>query len=130
MSSAAQAIQYTPNYAAYSRAPQGWHDEPFEYVFTFQQTFVTGITAITQATLLNQPMQLDPDADFFMRGMAVLVDSVLTVEGAGPINMSMRMRNAYGRALDSGFIPLAAYAGHPNFSDRKASCRERVCLYV
>jgi hypothetical protein len=112
MSSAAQPIQYTPNYAAYSRAPQGWHDEPFEYVFTFQQA---GITA-AQATLLNQPMQLDPDADFFMRGMAILIDLVQTVEGVSVINMSLRMRNAYGRALDSGFIPLSAYAGSPNFS--------------
>jgi hypothetical protein len=120
MSSTAQAIQYTPNYAAYSRAPQGWHDEPFEYVFTFQQNFTPAITAVTQATLLNQPMQLDPDADFFMRGMAILIEKVvhIVVEGAiyAPIPMSMRMRNAYGRALDSGFIPLSAYAGSPNFS--------------
>ena len=107
---------YTPNYAMYSRAPQGWHDEPFEYVFTFQQTFSPAITAITQATLLNQPMQLDPDADFFMRGLAIVIDSVVTIEGASPIPMSMRMRNAYGRALDSGFIPLSAYAGSPNFT--------------
>ena len=108
---------YTPNYAAYSRAPQGWHDEPFEYVFSFQQTFAGGITALSQATLLNQPMQLDPDADFFMRGLSILIDNAANlIEGGGSIPMAIRMRNAYGRPLDSGFIPLSAYAGAPNFT--------------
>lgn len=71
---------YVPNFAMYSRPPDGWHDEPFEYVFTFQQTFAAPITSVAQASLANVPMQLDPDADFYMRGLAILQDYL----GGGP----------------------------------------------
>jgi hypothetical protein len=109
---------YVPNWAMYSRAPDGWHDEPFEYVFTFQQNFTGGTSTVSQANLTNQPLQLDPDADFFMRGIAVLQDQVKTgVEPViGPILFSMRLRNAFGRPLDSNYIPMGAYAARPNLS--------------
>lgn len=112
-----QLIPYTPNYAMYSRAPEGWHDEPFEYVFTFQQMFTPSTTTANQANIYNQPFQMDPDADFFMRGLSILQDTIpYAGMGTRKILFEMRLRNAFGRALDSAFIPMAAYAGSPNFS--------------
>lgn len=107
---------YNPNYAMYSRAPQGWHDEPFEYVFSFQNALAAN-TPAASTSFYNQPLQFDPDADFFMRGMAAMQDTI-PYSGAGlkQILFALRMRNAFGRALDSGFIPIGAYCGHPNFS--------------
>src|SRR5208337_3814877 len=105
---------YTPNYLMYSRPPDDWHDEPFEYVFSFAQTF-TGIVISTsrQFDFLNQPLQFDPDADFFLRGLAVLIDNVPTYKTSFRIDFNIRLRNAYGRALDSDFIPMMAYATSP-----------------
>jgi hypothetical protein len=104
---------YIPNYAMYSRPPDGWHDEPFEYVFTFQNTVGAGVVPL----LVNQPMQMDPDADFFMRGIAILQDAIPYGLGAlKQIFFSMRLKNAFGRALDSDFIPMPAYAADPNFT--------------
>jgi hypothetical protein len=117
MNSHAQPYPYTPNYAMYSRAPEGWHDEPFEYVFNFQQDFPGGTAPASQATFLNQPMQFDPDADFYMRGMAILADYIVGLEGGGPINFTLRLKNPFGRALDSLAIPLNAYAATPNFDN-------------
>lgn len=108
-------IPYRPNYLMYSRPPQGWHDEPFEYVFSFSQFGwnVGNITSIDQLNILNQPMPFDPDADFFMRGLAIVVDTVPVTEGVENLLFNMRLRNAYGRALDNDFIPMAAYATSP-----------------
>jgi hypothetical protein len=106
--------QYVPNWAMYSRAPEGWHDEPFEFVFQFQ---ATGITSLVAATATNQPCQIDPDADFFMRGLAVLQDIVAHSKTALYIPMQMRLRNAFGRPLDNAFIPMSAYAASPNFTN-------------
>jgi hypothetical protein len=107
-------IPYNPNYLMYSRPPDGWHDEPFEYCFTFAQ-FFTGIVISTprQFDFLNSPMQFDPDADFFMRGIAVLVDNVPTGKTSFRLDFNMRIRNAYGRALDSASIPMMSYATSP-----------------
>jgi hypothetical protein len=105
---------YKPNYLMYSRPPQGWHDEPFEYVFSFSQ-FFSGIVISSsgQFDFFNNPLQFDPDADFFMRGFAVLVDNVPNGKDEYRLDFNMRLRNAYGRALDSGFIPMMAYATSP-----------------
>jgi hypothetical protein len=101
-------VSYVPNYAMYPSAPDGWHDEPFEYVYTFQFDFGAPISVAAQANLLNQPLQLDPDGDFYMRGMAAMIDQAPA--GKGRIDFNMRMRDAFGRQLDSAFIPMAAYA--------------------
>jgi len=108
-------MPYKPNYADYSRAPQGWHDEPFEYVFSFQNSG-TGPASVQQLSFFNNPLQFDPDADFFLRGIAILVDvGPLTVEPATDlITFDMRLRDSFGRPLDNGFIPMAAYATSPS----------------
>ena len=106
-------MAYKPNYTMYSRAPQGWHDEPFEYVFSFSQ-FIASID-VTQSTVLdflNNPMQFDPDADFFVRGIAVLVDQFPGKGFVMPL-FNMRLRDSFGRPLDNAFIPMMAYATSP-----------------
>ena len=107
---------YQPNYSQYSRAPQGWHDEPFEYVFSFAQ-FLPNVTIVAaqQFDFLNNPLQFDPDADFYMRGIAVLVDET---EGGPDVTLvsplfNMRLRDSFGRPLDNQFIPMMAYATSP-----------------
>ena len=62
-------MPYKPNYRMYSKPQDGWHDEPFEYVFSY---YNTGVTVATQAAetfnFLNNPLQMDPDADFYPIG--------------------------------------------------------------
>jgi hypothetical protein len=99
---------YTPSYLLYSQAPTDWHDEPFEYCFTFQKDFGAPISTATQADMLNQPLQFDPDADFYLRGMAVQEDN--PPAGEGRIDFNMRLRDPFGRPLDDGYIPIQAYA--------------------
>lgn len=108
-------IAYKPNYLMYSRPPQGWHDEPFEYVFSFARSFEASgeVTSTTIFDMPNQPLPFDPDADFFARGIAVLVDVEPTGEGIINLFFNMRLRNAYGRALDNDYIPMMAYATSP-----------------
>jgi hypothetical protein len=103
-------MSYKPNYATYSRAPQGWHDEPFEYVYSFQNSGA-GPASIAQLSLYNNPLEFGPDADFFMRGIAILVD----VAPAGDTNVpyDLRLRDSFGRYLDNGYIPMGAYATSP-----------------
>lgn len=110
-------MTYEPNYAIYSKAPDGWHDEPFEYVFSFQQTFTPALSNPALANFINQPFQFDPNADFYLRGIALQID--LPPAGyvaGGNITFNMRLRNSYGRALDNDFIPMQAYATQPQFS--------------
>ena len=110
-------MPYTPNYAQYSRAPQGWHDEPFEYVFSFSSTLIAGPVSAAKASFFNNPLQFDPDADFYMRGIAVLIDSAPPYVRASPHNVdvlfNMRLRDSFGRPLDNQFIPMMAYATSP-----------------
>jgi hypothetical protein len=95
----------------YSRAPEGFHDEPFEYVFSFYNNFGTNFTTASQADFLDQPLEFDPDADFYVRSIAQMVDPSPTGEGLpDAIYFNMRLRDAFGRPLDSGFIPIGAYA--------------------
>ena len=109
-------MPYKPNYRMYSKPQDGWHDEPFEYVFSY---YNTGVTVATQAAetfnFLNNPLQMDPDADFYMRGMAVIVDTEpIPVEGFNAnVLFDMRLRDSFGRYLDNVFIPMAAYATCP-----------------
>ena len=111
-------MSYKQNYAMYSRAPQGWHDEPFEYVWSFQAGLVAGPITASQLSVFNNPLQFDPDADFYLRGIAALVDLAPPFEAEAPPNVNvlfdMRLRDCFGRALDSGFIPMAAYATSPS----------------
>ena len=107
-------MPYKPNYADYSRAPQGWHDEPFEYVFSFAVFLgATTIVAAQQFDFLNNPLQFDPDADFYMRGIAVLVDELTSAKGTIFPLFNMRLRDSFGRPLDSLFIPMMSYATSP-----------------
>lgn len=109
-------MPYKPNYAMYSKPPQGWHDEPFEYVFSFQNSGAANVPfSAAQLNLLNNPLQLDPDADFLMRGIAILVDvTPVTIEPTTEqILFDMRLRDSFGRYLDNGFIPMGAYATSP-----------------
>jgi hypothetical protein len=111
-------IPFTPSYLMYSKAPKGWHDEPFEYVFSWSifATLTVEVTSTTFFDFFNNPLQFDPDADFFLRGAAVLVDNT---PGPGletdqiQLRFNMRLRNAYGRALDNGFIPMQSYFTSP-----------------
>jgi len=107
-------MPYRPNYAMYSRAPQGWHDEPFEYVFSYD-TFFGSITVVnsTQFDFFNNPLQMDPDADFFMRGIAIQIDNLPSGEAAQEIFFNMRLRDSFGRALDNTPIALQTYATNP-----------------
>jgi hypothetical protein len=95
----------------YSRAQAGWHDEPFEYVFSFEFDFGAPISVSTQADLLSQPLQFEPDADFYCRSIAQLVDQAPS--SVDRIDFDMRLRDSFGRPLDQGFIPMAAYAITP-----------------
>lgn len=107
-------MAYKPNYAMYSRAPQGWHDEPFEYVFSFVKT-VTAPVLAASLSFFNNPLQFDPDADFYMRGIAILQDPPPGKDVQ--ILFDMRLRDAFGRFLDNGFIPMDAYATSPTSLD-------------
>jgi hypothetical protein len=108
-------MAYKPNYAEYSRPPQGWHDEPFEYVYSFYQVIASPQTA-SALSFFNTPLQLDPDADFFARGIAILQDpspgKLFT-----QITFDMRLRDSFGRYLDNGFVPMGAYATSPTSLD-------------
>jgi hypothetical protein len=106
---------YRPNYAMYSKAPEGYHDEPFEYVWSFQRTLAAGSVTLGDLDSLNNPLQFDPDADFYLRGIAVVVDQVPVSASTTfvNINFGMRLRDAFDRPLDDGFIPLPAYAVNP-----------------
>lgn len=107
-------MSYQANYAMYSKAPDGWHDEPFEYVFNFQNSFTPALSNPQLADFLNAPMQFDPDADFYFRELAILIDLPPSAYVAtGRIDFNMRLRNAYGRALDNDYIPMQAYATSP-----------------
>ena len=109
-------MPYKPNYRMYSKPQDGWHDEPFEYVFSF---FNSGATAATQAAdtfnFLNNPLQLDPDADFYLRGIAIVVDVEPVPVESSNVNVlfDMRLRDSWGRYLDNSFIPIGAYATCP-----------------
>lgn len=105
-------MRYRPLHELYSQPPAGWHDEPFEYCFSFFKAFA-GITPASQATFLNQPLRFDPDADFYIRGMAALYDNPNSGEFANQILFSLRLRDPFGRALDNAAIPLSAYCGAP-----------------
>ena len=109
-----RSMSYKPNYATYSRAPQGWHDEPFEYVFSFQNSG-EGPSTIAQLSLYNNPLEFGPDADFFMRGIAILVDVQPTTVEPVTTNVAydLRLRDSFGRYLDNGYIPMGAYATSP-----------------
>lgn len=107
-------MPYRPNYSMYSKAPQGWHDEPFEYVWSFARFFGSiTYTTPTFFDFFNNPLQLDPDADFFLRGIAILIDGTPVGEGLIRIFFNMRLRDSFGRPLDSQFIPMQGYATNP-----------------
>jgi FG-GAP repeat len=107
-------MPYKPNYRDYSRPPQGWHDEPFQYVWSFQSTFTSLAANPALGNLLNQPLQLDPDADFYLRGMAVVIDPAPpSVVAPGNLTFNMRLRDSFGRPLDNDFVPMQAYATNP-----------------
>ena len=98
----------------YSRPPQGWHDEPFEYCFSFAMFFgVIPIVSTTQFDFWNNPLQFDPDADFYMRAIAILIDQTPVGEELLNPYFNMRLRDGFGRSLDNGFIPMQAYATEP-----------------
>lgn len=104
---------YKPNYRMYSKPQTGWHDEPFEYCFSFSMFDITIPVPGNPQPLnfLNNPLQMDPDADFYMRGLSFTIDNVEGGEG-GPfeVDFNMRLRDSFGRPLDSDFIPMQAYA--------------------
>jgi hypothetical protein len=101
---------YIPNYARYSRAPGGYHDEPFEYVFSFQGSITLSQVPPRQADLLNQPLHFDPDADFYMRGIGFLLDQSAGVEGDQQATFDVRLRDSFGRPLDNDYIAMQCYA--------------------
>lgn len=112
-------MPYKPNYAMYSKPQQGWHDEPFEYCFSFVQFFgLTNVTISTQFDFFNNPLQMDPDADFYMRGIAILIDPTPSGEGLSQLFFNMRLRDSYGRPLDNMFLPMQAYATNPGVAGK------------
>ena len=107
-------MPYQPNYSQYSRAPQGWHDEPFEYVFSFQNIFTPALSNPQLCNFFNNPLQIDPDADFYLRGIAVLIDPPPAAYAAsGNITFNMRLRDSFGRPLDSDYTPMQTYGTNP-----------------
>lgn len=102
---------YIPSYAMYSKAPEGYHDEVFEYCFTFQATFTPPLASSSQANQFNVPLTFDPDADFYLRGIAVLIDGAPS--GTQRIDFSIRIRDPWGRPLDDNFVPMQVYATNP-----------------
>jgi hypothetical protein len=107
-------MAYKPNYRMYSRPQQGWHDEPFEYCFSFQNSVAAPVTAAA-LSFFNNPLQFDPDADFYMRGMAILQDKAPGKDVQ--ILFDMRLRDSFGRFLDNEFVPMDAYATAPTNLD-------------
>lgn len=105
---------YDPLYMQYSRAPEGWHDEPFEYCFSFSKDFGAAI-ATASAANFQSPLQFDPDADFYVRSMAIAIFSLpIGLEAGDPIiTLAMRLRDCFGRPLDNDFIVMSAYAMPP-----------------
>jgi hypothetical protein len=99
----------------YSRAPEGFHDEPFEYVFSFEHDFGAPVASPSVADFADNPLELDPDADFYARGIAILIDQTppARVGRVGRIDFNMRLRDTFGRPLDDGYIPMSAYAVAP-----------------
>ncbi len=111
-------MSYTPNYLMYSKAPQGFHDEPFEYCFSFSKDFGANIASASVASF-QSPLQLDPDADFYARSMSIMlfIRNLAGSSGGGletRIDFSMRLRDCFGRPLDSDFMVMSAYAMPPN----------------
>ena len=95
----------------YSKAPDGWHDEPYEYCFNFQNTLAASVTTPRILDFADQPLQFDPDADFYMRGMAILIDAApVAYAGGGNVTFNMRLRDPFGRPMDDGYVPMQAYA--------------------
>jgi hypothetical protein len=84
---AALAGLYIPLYHRYSKPPAGWDDNEFEHFFTF--------TNNANQTLLNQPMQIATDADFYWRGVQIQT----LFSGGGAIKV--RFRDSYGNYLES-----------------------------
>jgi hypothetical protein len=104
-------MSYRPSYLNYSKAPTGWHDEHFDYCFNFQFTYSAPISA---GLIPNLPLQFDPDADFYARGIAILIDAPpVAYVGGTRISFNMRMRDAWGRPLDDNFVPMQVYATNP-----------------
>ncbi len=98
----------------YSKAPDGWHDEPYEYCFNFQSTLAVSVTNPALFNFADQPLQFDPDADFYMRGMAFLIDAApAAYHGGGNVTFNMRLRDPFGRPMDNDYVPMQAYATAP-----------------
>lgn len=107
-------MSYRPNYLMYSVAPTGWHDEPYEYVFNFQNTLAASVTNPRILDFGNYPLNFDPDADFYMRGAAILIDAApATYVGGGNVTFNMRLRDPFGRPLDDNYVPMQAYFTTP-----------------
>lgn len=80
--------EYIPLYEMYSKPPQGWHDEPFEYYFDIEQNALT----VKNST----PLQMDPDADFYARGITGLANATGLVK--------VRFQDQWQNSLSNGFV--------------------------
>jgi hypothetical protein len=79
--------QYIPLYDFYSVPPEGWHDEPFDYFFSFD-------LEASERRLLSLPMEYD--ADFYWRG------ETATISGSGDI--TLKFSDAFQNSLSQNFV--------------------------
>lgn len=93
--------KYIPMYDFYSVPPDGWHDEPFDYYFPL--TCLAGTRKTT-------PLPMDPDADFYWRG----------ITGFDALNntalQTLRFVDAFGNQLSQGYVVQANALGAAPFA--------------
>jgi hypothetical protein len=82
---------YMPLYCMYSLPPAGWHDEPYDMYFEIPATALQSQQGL--------PLQMDTDADFFVRGITGFAD---TTPGNG-LQM-FRFIDAWQNQLSSTYV--------------------------
>jgi hypothetical protein len=80
--------RYLPLYKMYSRPAQGWHDEPYDMYFDVEQNVSTVIQ--------SQPLLMDSDADFYVRGITGLAAGVGLVK--------VRFQDNWQNSLSAGYV--------------------------
>jgi len=84
--------RFVPMFKQYSSPPEGCTDQDYDYYFPFS------VTALLER--FQQPMIMDPDADFYLRGlMGIPSSAVASVFGA----LKVKITDPYGNLLVSAY---------------------------
>lgn len=92
---------YRPEFAY--ETPEGFEDEVFEHYFDKNNVPALGQPLTSGQQLLDIPLRLDPDADFYWRAIKITASSG---------NFFIRFRDPFGNQL-SEFIPAYNYVPSP-----------------